>query len=417
MVRAVWTALVVFVLSFIVIAGTRIPFTKLDRPAGSLLGAVGMVALGVVGPEEAARDAVNHDTILLLLGMMIVSAYMIEARMFRFASWLTLTRVRTPRRLLVALVFVSGLVSAILVNDTVCLMFTPLVVQLARDARLRPLPLLLALAFGSNAGSTATPTGNPQNMIIGTISGISYARFTSALLAPALVSLAIVALVLVALFRRDLPDEPIDAAALKRPDLKPGLAILCLVTLVGIIAAFLAGMNMAWTAMTGAAALVLFSRQPSRLVFERVDWILLLFFGGLFVIVYGVGKAGVAEAMFTAIRPAFGEHLLQQAAVFGLFTVAASQIVSNVPFVLLASHWIPALSDPVFLWLSTALTSTLAGNLTIVGSVANIIVLEGARDEVKVGFFEFLRYGSIVTALTLVAGFGVLWLERWLGWL
>lgn len=412
-----WTALVVFVLSYIVIAGTRIPFTRLDRPAGALLGAVGMVVFGVVRPDEAARDAVNHDTILLLLGMMIVSAYMVEARMFRFASWFTLTHVHTPRRLLVALVFVSGLVSAVLVNDTVCLMFTPLVVQLAKDARLRPLPLLLALAFGSNAGSTATPTGNPQNMIIGTISGISYAQFTRALFLPALASLGIVAAVLVVLFRRDLPDVRIEAEGLKRPDLKPRLAALCLVTLAGIVAAFFAGMNLAWTAMTGAAVLVLFSHERPRLVFERVDWILLLFFGALFVVVYGVGKAGVAEAMFQAIRPAFGDHPLEQAAIFGLFTVAASQVVSNVPFVLLASHWIPALSDPVFLWLSTALASTLAGNLTIIGSVANIIVLEGARGETKVGFVEFLRYGSIVTFLTLAAGFGVLWLERSLGWL
>jgi len=416
-VRAVWTALAVFVLSYIVIAGTRVPFLKLDRPAGALLGAVGMVALGVVRPDEAAKEAVNHDTILLLLGMMIVSAYMVEARMFRFASWLTLTRVRSPRRLLVALVFVSGLVSAILVNDTVCLMFTPLVVQLARDARLRPLPLLLGLAFGSNAGSSATPTGNPQNMIIGTISGIGYAHFTRALILPALASLGVVAAVLVVLFRRDLPEAPIDATGLKRPDLKPRLAALCLVTLAGIVAAFFAGMNLAWTAMTGAAVLVLASREAPRLVFERVDWILLLFFGGLFVIVYGVGKAGVAEAMFRAIRPAFGDDPLGQAVVFGLFTVAASQVVSNVPFVLLASHWIPALSDPVFLWLSTALTATLAGNLTIVGSVANMIVLEGARGEVKVGFWEFFRYGAVVTGLTLAAGFGVLWLERSLGWL
>jgi Na+/H+ antiporter NhaD/arsenite permease-like protein len=408
-------ALIVFILSYIVIAGTRIPFTRLDRPAGSMLGAVGMILLGVLSPEEATRDAINFDTILLLLGMMIVSAYMVEARLFRYASWLTLTRLRSPRRLLVALVLVSGIISAALVNDTVCLMFTPLVVELSRTARIKPLPLLLALAFGSNAGSAATPTGNPQNMIIGTVSGISYARFTGALALPALVALVIVALVLLVMFRRDLSDAPIDATSLKRPDVNPRLGALCLATLAGVMAAFFAGKNLAWTAMTGAALLVLTARRPPRQVFERVDWVLLLFFGGLFIIVYGVGKAGVAEAMFQALRPALGDGLLSQSIVFGVFTVAASQVVSNVPFVLLASHWIPALSDPVFLWLSTALVSTLAGNLTIVGSVANMIVLEGARSEVEIGFVEFFRYGAVVTILTLAAGFGVLWLERWLG--
>jgi Na+/H+ antiporter NhaD/arsenite permease-like protein len=411
------TALVVFILSYIVIAGTRIPLLRLDRPAGAMLGAVGMVLLGVVSPEEAARDGINHDTLLLLLGMMIVSAYMVEARMFRYASWLTLTRVHTPRRLLVALVLVSGVVSAVLVNDTVCLMFTPLVVELARGARLKPLPLLLALAFGSNAGSVATPTGNPQNMIIGTLSGISYARFTGALALPALASLLLVSAALVIMFRRDLPDAPIDAAGLTRPDLNPRLAALCLATLAGVVAAFFAGKNLAWTAMTGAALLVLTARRAPRVVFERVDWVLLLFFGALFIIVYGVGKAGVAEAMFAALKPALGDGALSQSLVFGAFTAAASQVVSNVPFVLLASHWIPAMADPVFLWLSTALFSTLAGNLTIVGSVANMIVLEGARGEVEVGFVEFLRYGAVVTALTLVGGFGVLWLERALGWI
>jgi Na+/H+ antiporter NhaD/arsenite permease-like protein len=199
--------------------------------------------------------------------------------------------------------------------------------------------------------------------------------------------------------------------------LNPRLAALCLATLAGVVAAFFAGKNLAWTAMTGAALLVLTARRAPRVVFERVDWVLLLFFGALFIIVYGVGKAGVAEAMFAALKPALGDGALSQSLVFGAFTAAASQVVSNVPFVLLASHWIPAMADPAFLWLSTALFSTLAGNLTIVGSVANMIVLEGARGEVEVGFVEFLRYGAVVTALTLVGGFGVLWLERALGWI
>jgi Na+/H+ antiporter NhaD/arsenite permease-like protein len=415
-VRAVTGALVVFILSFIVIAGTRIPFTRIDRPAGALLGAVGMVLLGVVTPAEAARDAVNHDTILLLLGMMIVTAYMIEARMFRFVSWFTLTHVHSPRRLLVALVFVAGLLSALLVNDTVCLMFTPLVVQLALDARLRPLPFLLALAFGANAGSVATPTGNPQNMIIGTLSGISYSRFVGALALPALVSLGLVAAVLLLLFHRDLPERPLADVHLPRPDLSPPLAILCLSTLVGIMIAFLMGANLAWTAIAGAAFLVLVSRRPARQVFEKIDGILLLFFGSLFIIVYGIGKAGAAQAMFDGLRPLFGDTALRQTFVFGVFTVVVSQIVSNVPFVVLSAHWMPNFADPTLMWLSMALFSTLGGNLTIIGSVANIIVLDGAREHGKIGALQFARYGGLVTIVTIVGGAGVLWLEREAGW-
>lgn len=410
------TALFVFVLSYVVVAGARLPFTRIDRPAGALLGAVGMVVLGVVGPEEAARDGVNHDTILLLFGMMLVTAYMVEARLFRYASWFTLTHVRSPRRLLVALVFVSGLLSAVLVNDTVCLMFTPLVVQLVRDARLPALPYLLALAFGANAGSVATPTGNPQNMIVATLSGISYARFTGALIVPALVSLALVSAVLLVAFRRELRAGVIDHVELAQPALQKGLALTCLVTLAGIVAAFFAGWSMAWSAVAGGAFLVLVSRRPAKQVLEKVDWVLLVFFAGLFVIVYGVGKAGIAQAMFDAMRPVLGTGTLQQALTFGGFTVVASQIVSNVPFVLLAAQWIPQLDDPAFLWLSTALFSTLAGNLTPIGSVANVIVLEGGGEDARISFGRFVLYGGIVTALTLAAGFGVLWLQRAWGW-
>jgi Na+/H+ antiporter NhaD/arsenite permease-like protein len=318
--------------------------------------------------------------------------------------------------LLVAIVFVAGVLSALLVNDTICLMFTPLVVQLTLDARLKPLPFLLALAFGANAGSVATPTGNPQNMIIGTLSGISYARFVGALALPALVSLGLVAVVLLLLFHKDLPARPLSAVLLPRPDLNPPLAILCLLTLAGLVVAFLMGANLAWTAITGAAFLVVVSRRPARQVFEKIDGILLLFFGGLFIIVFGVGKAGVAQAMFDGLRPFFGDAALRQAFVFGVFTIVISQIVSNVPFVILSAHWMANFADPTFMWLSTALFSTLAGNLTIIGSVANLIVLDGAKEHGKIGALQFAGYGTLVTSATILCGFGVLWMERQLGW-
>lgn len=412
-----WTALAIFLFSYLIIAGQKLPFVRLDRPAGALLGAVGMVVFGVVTPAEAGRDAVDHDTILLLLGMMIVTAYMAEARLFRYVSWLALTRLNAPRRLLVGTVFVSGGLSAALVNDTVCLMLTPLIVQLARDAKLRPLPFLLALAFGSNAGSLATPTGNPQNMIIATLSGVDYARFAGALALPALVSLLVVVVLLMAFFRRDLPSGTFPPLRTPPPEVQPRLAVLCLVVLSGVIVAFFAGASLAWTALTGAAALVFFGRRPPRRVLEQVDWVLLLFFGGLFIVVHGMAKAGLAEAMFVHLRPVLGTDPLTQATVFGAFTVVASQIVSNVPFVLLAAHWMPEFADPTFMWLSTALFATLAGNLTLVGSMANLIVLEGAGERHRIGFIEFLKYGSLVASLTIVAGFGVLWVERLLGWI
>lgn len=422
--------LLVFLLSLGIIAftrPTRAPLVPdgpeggfyLDRPAGALLGALGMLLIGAVSPSESIHHAVNYDTLILLFSMMVVCSYMVEARLFRFVSWLTLTHVRTARRLLATVVLMSGLLSAVLVNDTICLMVTPLVVQCCRDARLRPLPFLLAVCFGANAGSVATPTGNPQNMIIGTLSGIPYLRFVLALGLPALLSLAVAAGLLLWLFRRDLPPGELPATELERPAFDPQLATLCLLTLIFILAGFCLGHSLAWTSLGGAALLILFGRRTPRRILERVDYVLLVFFGALFVVVYGVGKAGIAEALFLRIEPALGGSVASQVVVFGGFTLLISQLVSNVPFVLLAAHWIPHFKDPQLMWLSTALISTLAGNLTIVGSVANIIVLDSAQgilgNKAKVGFWEFLRYGAAVTAATTVISLLTLCAERYLG--
>lgn len=403
-------ALAVFALTYLAVAAGRLPFLSVDRPAAALLGAVLMVAAGVLAPGEAGA-AVNGDTLGLLLGMMILSAYLAEARFFRWTSWRVLHAVSGPRTLLWALVFTSGVLSAFLVNDTVCLMVTPIVLRVVDEADLPPLPYLLALAFGSNAGSAATLTGNPQNMLVGTLSGISYARFAAALALPALASLFVVAAVLHAFFRRDLPRaitrRPGEGPVLDRPLLARALAA------TGVaLAGFLLGFPLSWTALfAGALLMAVAGRQP-REALGRVDWPLLVFFAGLFVVVAGVAEAGVAARMHDAIVPFLGDDPARQAIVFSAFSVVGSQLVSNVPFVLLAGEWIPHLADPTLLWLSTALAATLAGNLTIIGSVANVIVLELAGSRVHVGFWRFMRIGALVTAATLVVGLAILLAER-----
>jgi Na+/H+ antiporter NhaD/arsenite permease-like protein len=407
-------ALAVFAVTYLAIAAGRVPFLSLDRPAAALLGAVLMVATGVLAPSEAGA-AVNGDTVGLLLGMMILAAYLTEAGFFRWASWKVVTSVSTPRALLWGLVFAAGGLSAFLVNDTVCLMMTPLVLRIVDDAELPPLPFLLALAFGSNAGSAATLTGNPQNMIVGTLSGIPYARFAAALALPALASLLLVAALLAALFRRELPRRKLARGHLPRPELDRALLVKSLSATALVLAGFLAGLPLAWTALAGAALCMAVGGRVPREALMRVDWPLLLFFAGLFVVVAGVGRAGVADRMYDGIAPFLGEGAPRQVTVFSLFTVAASQLVSNVPFVLLAAHWIPRAVEPELLWLATALASTLAGNLTVVGSVANIIVLELAGERGRVGFWRFLRYGAVVTAATLAAGLALLLAERRLG--
>ena len=387
----------------------------LDRPAGAVLGALGMVLCKVLPPAEALGRAINYDTLLLLFGMMVICAYLVEARVFRTISYLTLMHVSSARTLLVAVVAVAGLLSAVLVNDTVCLMVTPLVLQCCRDAKLPPLPYLLAVCFGANAGSVATPTGNPQNMIIGTLSGIPYAKFVLALGGPALISLVMVALCLLVLFRKQLPRGPLPRPHLERPPLDAKLAALCAVVLVVLLVGFFAGYSLSWTALLGAGLLLLLGRRTPRRLLEQVDYVLLVFFAGLFVIVYAVGKVGLAELLFQKLRPFLGSQPLPQSLLFGIFTAVLSQLVSNVPFVLLASSWMPLFADPQLMWLSTAMFATLAGNLTIVGSVANIIVLESAGKDGHIGFWQFFKYGGVVTLLTTLAAFFLLYLERTLG--
>jgi Na+/H+ antiporter NhaD/arsenite permease-like protein len=408
-------AIGIFALTYLAVAAGRLPWLSLDRPAAALLGAVLMVAAGVLTPAEAGA-AVNGDTLGLLLGTMILSAYLAQAGFFRWASGWILRAVSGPRTLLWAVVFTAGGLSALLVNDTVCLMTTPLVVALVDDADLPALPYLLALAFGANAGSVATLTGNPQNMIVGTLSGISYARFSAALALPAAASLCIVAGVLHAIFRRDLPRGPLARhtpaapAPVDRPLLTRSLAATALATL-----GFLAGFPLAWTALFSAALLMAVAGRAPREALQRVDWPLLVFFAGLFVVVAGVARAGVAALAYDLAAPALGDAPERQALVFSAFAVVGSQLVSNVPFVLLAGEWIPRLAEPRLLWLATALASTLAGNLTIIGSVANVIVLELAGSRARIGFWRFLAIGAAVTATTLAAGLAVLLAERALG--
>lgn len=300
-------------------------------------------------------------------------------------------------------------------NDTVCLMMTPLVLRIVDDAELPPLPYLLAVAFGSNAGSVATLTGNPQNMIVGTLSGISWARFAAALVVPASVSLLLVAATLELFFRRVLPRRTLSTRRLGRPAVEGPLLRRALLATGLVVAAFLAGLPLAFTALFGGALVMAVGRRPPREVLMRVDGPLLLFFAGLFVVVGGIAHAGLAERMFQGIAPWLGADVDRQAVVFSLFSVAGSQLVSNVPFVILAGQWIPRLADPDLLWLATALAATLAGNLTLVGSVANLIVLELAGPRARIGFWEFLGYGSVVTSVTLGASLALLLLERRLG--
>jgi Na+/H+ antiporter NhaD/arsenite permease-like protein len=400
-------AVAIFAVTYLLISGRRLKILPLNRPAAALLGTALMVGCGVLTPEQAYR-AVNYDTLVLLLGMSIVSAYLHIAGFFNWTAHWVLRQARTPQRLLLYVILASGLLSALLVNDTVCLLLTPLVVAVVVRGRLPLLPYLLALAMSANVGSVATLVGNPQNMIIGHLSRIPFARFSSALIPVAAVGLAIEFVILRVAFRAMLGGARLNATAAVTPPLDRRLIGLTFASLLLMFGGFLAGWNLAWTALGGAALVMVLAQRDTHEVLRLVDWHLLVFFAGLFVVVEGLSVTRLPDQIYGLLHGAFGRSVTAQAWNFAWFSAVGSNIFSNVPFVLVAGKWIAGFARPELMWKVMALATTFAGNLTILGSVANVIVVESAREHVEVGFWDYARYGIPVTILTTVAGMVIL---------
>ena len=401
----------IFTITYILISGRQLKILPLNRPAAALLGAVLMVSTGVVTPERAYR-VVNYDTIVLLLAMMLVSAYLYLAHFFEWAADAVLEFSRTPQRLLLYLALTSGTLSALLVNDTICLMLTPLVIAVIRRGKLPMLPYLITLATSANIGSAATLVGNPQNMIIGHFSHIGFSRFSLVLAPAAVIGLAINFGILRAGFRKILHGAVIEREPHIIPRLDRSLFVIVCVVFALIFSCFVAGFNLAWTALAGAVLVMVLARRDTHDVLKLIDWHLLVFFAALFVVVDGLTDTGLPDAIYSRLQPVFGSRVPTQAWNLAWFSVAGSNVFSNVPFVLVAGKWITRFADPELMWKVVALATTFGGNLTITGSVANMIVVESARDHLEVSFWDYARLGIPITILTTVAGVAVLLLLR-----
>lgn len=402
-----FAAIAIFSFTYLLIGGRRLKILPLNRPAAALLGTVLMVACGVLTPEQAYRS-VDYDTLVLLLGMMLISAYLYLAGFFDWAAEWILRRAKSPEALLLYVILSSGVLSALLVNDTVCLMLTPLVVAVMVRGKLPLLPYLLALALSANLGSVATLVGNPQNMIIGHLSRITFLRFSASLLPVAIVGLALEYAILRIGFRNVLRQAVISRpeGLPQRPDRR--LLVMACAVLALVFAGFIAGLDLAWTALAGGALLMVLARRDTHEVLKLVDWHLLVFFAALFIIVEGLAGTGMPDQIYQRFSALFGTSRGSQAWNFAWFSALGSNIFSNVPFVLVAGKWINNFVHPELMWKVMALATTLAGNLTILGSVANIIVVESARKHVEVGFWDYARFGIPVTLLTTAAGMLIL---------
>jgi len=398
---------VVFGITYVLISAPRLPGLPIGRPAGAMLGALLMVAVGALTPAESYR-AIDSDTLLLLFGMMVLTAYLERAGFFEWLSRGLLARCATPFQLLVLLSLVAGGLAALLVNDTVCLFLTPVVVHACRTAGLPFAPFLIALATSTNIGSAATLVGNPQNMIIGSMSGFPFGRFLLYSGPAALAGLAVNLLLLRLYYRRKLPPTlPVLPPVVERPVNRREL-VPALVAAGAILAGFFAGLHLGYTTLAGVTGLILYHRKDAREILGRVDWPLLVFFSGLFIVVAGLASTGIVDRSWRATASYLTLDRATGLAAFSALMTVGSNLVSNVPLVLLAGPHLPSLGAPELGWVLLAFTTTVAGNLTLIGSVANIIVAEGAKQHHALGFWEYCRFGLVSTVLVLVVGVTVI---------
>ena len=399
-------AYIIFVSSYVVFALGKFPGMRIDRPGAAIIGAVLMVAFRIVGARDALAS-IDFATVVLLFSMMLVVG---NLRVAGFFDWITEWIIQRlhPHHLLPTVIFTSGLFSAFLVNDIVCLVMTPLTLRMARRLGLPPIPYLLAVAIASNIGSTATITGNPQNMLIGSLSGIPYVEFILHLGPVALAGLFLSWALMHRLYLPGSVDRvPVAEALSAFEGRDQGIRKKPVVVLLIVLGGFLAGVPAALMAAIGAALLLVTRSVDPRKVYAEVDWGLLVFFLGLFIIVGGAERAGLTNNL---LRPVATWNLYR-IPIFVAVTTLLCNVVSNVPAVMLLRTLVSGFPDPHTGWLSLGMASTLAGNLTITGSVANIIVVERAAAEgVHVGFREYFRVGLPVTAATLVLGSVWLWL-------
>lgn len=404
-------ATAIFVGTYVLMSFRNLGRFPLDRPAVALLGGALMLLAGVLTPQQA-MGAINLDVILLLVGMMLLVSGLEVCGFFDLVSTRIAGRATSQVAFLAGLMVATAFLSALVLNDAIALLMTPIVVRSAKSLKVKAVPYLVALALAANIGSVATEIGNPQNAYIAIASGIPFLTFTTILLPVTLVSLAVgIGLVWLA-FRKDL------AAPLERADHLPpvhlernGLAVTLGIAF-GVVAAFFLS-TPAWLpviAIVGGALVFFFvpflTKATPRALVTKVDWSIVLFFVGLFVLLEGVQVSGLSDGIEEGFTTAFGGRSGGLVWLTGLSAIL-SNLISNVPAVLLLAQVVPAGSNQ--LWLALASSSTLAGNATILGAACNVIVVQiAAREGVEVSMKDFVKAGLPVTIATLVLSTAIL---------
>ncbi len=383
-----------------------------------LAGAAAMVLSGSIGVPEA-YSAVNLQVIVFLFSMFVlVTALDLSGALEAFAGRV-LRRAKGPRDVLYLSFFGFAFLSMVLMNDTIALMGTPIMITLARRMKMDAKPLLLTLAFAVTVGSAATPMGNPQNLLIAVSSGLEapVLQFAYYLLVPVLIDLGLTALVLRYLFRKQMGSLPVPSAAenggsdvVRRdgPLAQKATAVVILtmsgILLVNAVAIF--GVHepfgISEVSLFGAVLLLVISGK-GREILERLDWGILVLFAALFVLMQAVSDNGIIAYVAGYLPSISASHPAAAVSSILSSSVVLSQVLSNVPMVALYIPLMKTLgftSGSAYAWASLAGGSTLAGNLTLLGAASNLIIVQGAEKQgYRIGFFEFMKIGVLVTVI------------------
>lgn len=426
-----YIAIAVFSLVYALIIGRR----RFGIPiwAAMLIGAALMVGLRVISVESAFK-AVNVDVIVFLFGMFSIVSALERAGVLKRLAMKMLTKAKTPARVLMVFVVGMGVLAAFLVNDTIALLGIPLVIYVAKHSGIRPTVLLVALAFGITVGSVMTPIGNPQNLLIALQSGIPlpFTDFILSLSIPTMVNLFVTYFLLKWYFRKELvlAKEPAYknvshlAISVETEDTttasNPCLANISIVVLTATIVGFIVSevlhflkvvdFNLSVVALLGATVLYAFSKDRIQIM-KNVDYSVLIFFGAMFVVTSSMWSSGAVSIIITGWFPNPNPNdLLQSLGVITTASLTLSQVLSNVPFVALYNAEMISngfTAAHMTQWLMLAATSTVAGNLTVLGAASNVIIIEAAeaRDVRAFTFLEFFKIGSIVTAANIAIYF------------
>jgi len=406
-----WVPAAIFLVTYVLIAIESNVGSYLDRTAAAFCGAVAMVLAHVLTLDAAYRS-IDWNTIIFLLGIMILVAHFRVSGFFDWVAVHVAALAHTRFQLLVLLVFTSGIFSAFFVNDTICLIFTPIVLTVTDRLRVPPMPYVIALATSANIGSSMSVTGNPQNALIGVAAKFSFLGFLAHLAPIALVGLVLNIAVLSLFFRRELGGDSLPPTDEIQISVDRALLLKCGIASAMVVLLWILNFSFPLVAISVGALVMVIGRVKSNFIHEQIDWTLLLFFAALFVVIRGFESSGATDLLIQRFSPWFHRGENSQLFALGGLMLLLSNLVSNVPAVLLFRPLVSSLSHSHFVWLALASTSTLAGNSTPFSSVANLIVLQQANKKTKVTFWDFTRVGLPVTLVTTAGGIALLALER-----